>query len=86
VQILGTLFSGFVVGLIARALMPGDQKMGFIRTTGLGILGAFAGGILSNLASGKSWNASSQLSTVGLGASVVGALCVMVLARLVRGK
>ena len=35
--------SGFVVGLIARILMPGRDPMGIIMTTLLGIAGSFAG-------------------------------------------
>lgn len=82
-NLLGTLFSGFIVGLLARAVMPGDQKMGLIRTTALGILGSFTGGIVGNLASGHPWN---EPRATGLVASVVGAITVMVIARFVRGK
>lgn len=35
---------GFVVGLIARAIMPGDQKLGIIITAVLGIAGSFIAG------------------------------------------
>jgi uncharacterized membrane protein YeaQ/YmgE (transglycosylase-associated protein family) len=35
--------SGFVVGLVARVLMPGRDPMGIIMTTILGIAGSFAG-------------------------------------------
>jgi uncharacterized membrane protein YeaQ/YmgE (transglycosylase-associated protein family) len=35
-----TIVVGFIVGVIARFLMPGDNKAGFIVTTVLGILGA----------------------------------------------
>jgi uncharacterized membrane protein YeaQ/YmgE (transglycosylase-associated protein family) len=37
-----TLVIGFVVGLIARLLKPGDDKLGIILTTVLGVAGAFA--------------------------------------------
>lgn len=42
-HILGIIIIGFVVGLIARALMPGRSITGFILTTLLGIGGAFVG-------------------------------------------
>ena len=32
---------GFIVGLVARALLPGDQKIGMIMTAVLGITGSF---------------------------------------------
>lgn len=40
--IIGTLIIGFFAGLIARFLKPGDDSMGIIMTTVLGIIGAFA--------------------------------------------
>ncbi len=45
----GWIFFGFFAGLIARALMPGDQRMGLIATTVLGVGGAFTGGMVSGL-------------------------------------
>ena len=48
----GWIVFGFLVGLIARALMPGEQKMGFIATTLLGVGGAFTGGFLASLLAG----------------------------------
>ena len=36
-HILGTLFVGLIVGFIARALKPGDDKMGWIMTALLGV-------------------------------------------------
>ena len=40
-SIIGTIVVGFIVGLIARAVKPGDDKLGLIMTTLLGIAGAF---------------------------------------------
>ena len=40
-EVLGTIVVGFIVGLIARAVKPGDDKLGLIMTTLLGIAGAF---------------------------------------------
>ena len=40
-EILGTLFVGLIVGFIARALKPGDDKLGFIMTAILGVAGSF---------------------------------------------
>lgn len=42
-HILGVIIIGFIVGLIARALMPGRDVAGFILTTLLGIGGALVG-------------------------------------------
>ncbi|MCZ7566825.1 MAG: GlsB/YeaQ/YmgE family stress response membrane protein [Burkholderiales bacterium] len=42
--LLWTIVVGFVVGLIARTIMPGRQVMGIIMTTLLGIGGAVVAG------------------------------------------
>lgn len=38
---------GLVVGLLARALYPGRQKMGLFATMALGIVGSLVGGFIS---------------------------------------
>src|SRR5258708_39578512 len=38
--IIGTIIVGFIVGLIARAIMPGVDSLGFWLTTALGIGGS----------------------------------------------
>ena len=45
-DIIVMIIVGFIVGLIARAIMPGTQSMGFILTTILGIVGAVVAGFL----------------------------------------
>lgn len=42
--IVNWIVCGFVVGLLARALVPGRQKLGCLMTTSLGIVGSLAGG------------------------------------------
>ncbi len=39
--IVWTILIGFIAGLIARALLPGTQTMGFFITAILGIVGSF---------------------------------------------
>ena len=39
--IIWTLLIGLVVGFIARAVMPGEQKLGWIMTAVLGVAGSF---------------------------------------------
>ncbi len=45
--ILGWMFFGLFVGLIARMLYPGRQSMGFIATMVHGIIGSLVGGAIS---------------------------------------
>lgn len=67
---------GFFVGLIARAVMPGNQQMGFLMTTGLGIAGSFTGGILVSLVTN---HRVTDLHTAGFIGSVVGALLLLLI-------
>lgn len=46
-SLLSWIITGLVVGLIARAIVPGRQSMGLLLTIGLGIVGAFVGGLIS---------------------------------------
>ncbi len=48
-HILGWIFFGLIVGVIAKFLLPGRDPSGFLVTIGLGIAGAFVGGFLARL-------------------------------------
>jgi uncharacterized membrane protein YeaQ/YmgE (transglycosylase-associated protein family) len=48
-SIIGTIIVGFIVGLLARAFMPGVDHLGFWMTAALGIGGSLVGGIISSL-------------------------------------
>ena len=44
--IISWIVFGLVAGIFAKFLMPGDDPGGFIKTTGLGIVGALVGGFI----------------------------------------
>jgi uncharacterized membrane protein YeaQ/YmgE (transglycosylase-associated protein family) len=44
--IISWIVFGLVAGIFAKFLMPGDEPGGFIKTTGLGIVGALVGGFI----------------------------------------
>jgi uncharacterized membrane protein YeaQ/YmgE (transglycosylase-associated protein family) len=69
------LIFGFFVGLIARALMPGSQKMGIIRTTLIGAAGSFIGGLIGNLISGD----ALRIHSAGWIGSIIGAIVLMLI-------
>jgi uncharacterized membrane protein YeaQ/YmgE (transglycosylase-associated protein family) len=50
-HIIWSIIIGFIVGLCARALMPGVQHLGFIMTTVLGIGGSIVGGLIGRVVS-----------------------------------
>ena len=80
-SILGTIVVGFIVGLIARAVKPGDDKLGLIMTTLLGIAGAF----LARYA-GVALGWYQQNEPAGWIASVIGAVLLLFVYGLVKGK
>jgi len=48
-QILGLILIGLVIGVIARLLLPGRQKIGMGMTLLLGVAGAIVGGVFASL-------------------------------------
>jgi uncharacterized membrane protein YeaQ/YmgE (transglycosylase-associated protein family) len=46
-SLLSWIVTGLLVGLIARAIVPGRQHLNFFLTVALGIVGACVGGLLS---------------------------------------
>jgi uncharacterized membrane protein YeaQ/YmgE (transglycosylase-associated protein family) len=46
-SIIAWIVLGLLAGLIAKALMPGGERIGIIITTILGIVGAILGGFLA---------------------------------------
>lgn len=80
-SILGTIVVGFIVGLIARAVKPGDDKLGLIMTTLLGIAGAF---IARYAGAALGWYGQNE--PAGWIASVIGAVVLLFIYGLVKGK
>jgi uncharacterized membrane protein YeaQ/YmgE (transglycosylase-associated protein family) len=74
--LLAFILFGLVVGLIARALMPGRQSMGLIATALLGMAGSFVGGLIASVIYG---GRMFELHTSGIIGSILGALLVMFL-------
>ncbi len=78
------LVVGFVVGAIARFLLPGRDPLGCLGTALLGITGSFVGGLLADALFGHPGRGAS-LHPVGLVGSVAGAMILLLLLRLIRG-
>ncbi len=71
---LGWIVFGFVVGVIARFLMPGPHPMGFILTTLLGVAGSFLGGWLGTMLHGGPANIAEPSGWIG---SIIGAALLL---------
>ena len=72
--ILGWIVFGFVIGVIARFIMPGRQSMGLIMTTLLGVAGSFLGGWLGTLVQGGPMDISQPSGWIG---SIIGAFLLL---------
>ncbi len=79
--LIGTIVVGLIVGAIARFLLPGDQKMGWILTILLGIGGSMAAGFVGQA---LGWYRAGD--GAGWIASVVGALVLLFVVQKLRGK
>jgi uncharacterized membrane protein YeaQ/YmgE (transglycosylase-associated protein family) len=74
-HIIWYIIIGFIVGLIARAIMPGAQHLGFIMTTLVGIGGSIVGGLIGRLFSKP--EPGSTFHPAGLIMSIIGAIIVL---------
>lgn len=72
--IIGWVIFGLVVGLIARAIVPGEQSMGLIRTMLLGVAGSFIGGLVGYFIVG-----GSLIQSSGWIGSIIGAIALLAL-------
>jgi uncharacterized membrane protein YeaQ/YmgE (transglycosylase-associated protein family) len=79
--ILGWIIFGLVAGAIAKLLMPGRDPGGIIVTMLLGIVGALLGGFV-----GRSLGLYGPQEGAGMLMSIVGAILVLLLYRVLVGR
>lgn len=80
-NLIWTLIIGLIVGAVAKFLMPGKDPGGFIITILLGIAGAFVATFL-----GRAMGLYPEGSTAGFIASVLGAMLLLFIYRLIIGR
>ena len=80
-SIIWAIIIGFIVGLIAKFLMPGRDPSGFIVTAVLGIVGALLATFL-----GQAMGLYTAGQSAGFIASVIGAMIVLFIYHLVRRR
>lgn len=80
-SIIATIVIGFIVGLVAKFLMPGRDPGGFIITTILGIVGAMVATYL-----GQALGLYAAGEPAGFIGAVIGAIILLALYRAVAGK
>lgn len=79
--IIGTIVVGLIVGALARWVMPGEQKMGWIMTILLGIVGSVVAGFIGGA---LGWYQPGQ--GAGWIASVLGAMLVLFVVQKLRAS
>ncbi|PXW98163.1 putative membrane protein YeaQ/YmgE (transglycosylase-associated protein family) [Sphaerotilus hippei] len=79
-QFVWMVLVGFVVGLVARWILPGTQSLGFILTSVLGIAGSFLAGMVGQQ---LGWYAVGR--PAGFIASVVGAAILLYVVGKLKG-
>jgi uncharacterized membrane protein YeaQ/YmgE (transglycosylase-associated protein family) len=76
-HIIWYIIVGFIVGLIARAIFPGAQHLGFILTTLVGIGGSVVGGLIARIFSKPA--PGSTFHPAGFLLSLVGAIILLLI-------
>ena len=79
--ILWTILIGFIIGLVAKFLMPGRDPGGFIITVLIGIAGSF---IASYVGAAMGWYRNGE--TAGFIAAVLGSIVLLLLYRLLTKR
>jgi uncharacterized membrane protein YeaQ/YmgE (transglycosylase-associated protein family) len=75
INIIGAILSGLVVGALARWFYPGAVEMGWLATIALGIGGSLLAGLITS-------RGSSEFSRAGCLASLLGAMALIFVGRL----
>jgi uncharacterized membrane protein YeaQ/YmgE (transglycosylase-associated protein family) len=71
---IGFIVAGLIIGLLARLLLPGRQKIGLLWTLVLGVLGSVVGGVVANLiGTGDIW----ELNVIGFIVAVLASVALL---------
>jgi uncharacterized membrane protein YeaQ/YmgE (transglycosylase-associated protein family) len=84
VGIVAWIFFGLIAGIVAKLLMPGRDPGGCIITMLLGILGAFVGGFIFELLTGRPQ--AMRFDFGSLFVAIIGAVVVLLIYRLIVGR
>jgi len=74
---IGFIVAGLIIGLLARLILPGRQRIGLLWTLVLGVIGSIIGGTIANmLGSGDIW----ELNFIGFVAAVAASVALLAVA------
>ena len=80
-HIIGWIFFGLIVGIVAKFLMPGRDPGGFVLTAILGIVGGLLGGFI-----GRAMGWYGEGDPVGFLIAVLGSIIVLAVYRFTVGR
>jgi len=83
IQILGLILVGLVIGVLARLIVPGKQRLSLLATLLLGVAGAVIGGVLASMVG---MGSITELNVVGFVLAVVAAVLLIGVAEGVSGR
>ena len=82
-NLIAAIFIGIIAGYLGRALLPGDDSMGFVATVLVGIVGALVGWVLFAYVLHIGDNDKFDLG--GIVGSILGTMLVLLALRAFRG-
>ena len=71
---IGFLVAGLIIGLLARLILPGRQRIGLLWTLALGVVGSIIGGTVANLIQAGS---VFELNFIGFVAAVAASVALL---------
>jgi uncharacterized membrane protein YeaQ/YmgE (transglycosylase-associated protein family) len=84
IAIIGWIIIGLIAGVLAKAIMPGDDPGGFIITILLGIAGAIIGGFLASSIFGIASGVGNSIVTIIV--ATIGAIILLAIYRVIAGN
>jgi uncharacterized membrane protein YeaQ/YmgE (transglycosylase-associated protein family) len=83
-NIIAAIVIGIIAGYLGRALLPGDDSMGFIATVAVGIVGALVGYFIFTGLLGI--GDTDKFDLGGIVGAIIGVMIVLLVLRMVRGR
>ena len=82
-QILGLIVVGLIIGVLARLIVPGKQRLSMLATLLLGVAGAVIGGVIASLlGTGDIF----ELNVLGFIVAVIAAVLLIGVAEGISGR
>ncbi|HEX8100717.1 MAG TPA: GlsB/YeaQ/YmgE family stress response membrane protein [Actinomycetota bacterium] len=85
-NLLWWLLIGLVAGAIARLLVPGRDRLGFLGTILLGLVGSLIGGLIGQLFKSGKQDFLQDFTPAGVIGSIIGAIVALLIYRWINAR